>query len=99
MVMRGISRLTSAYVAATGTAYRKVGAEQHLGGGGEVERVATRPRAAMNIADIRAKTLAGCLRSQARSHTKPESSRIMYVEVSDEAACSAGSFAINPFAR
>ena len=27
------------------------------------------------------------------------SSRVMYVEVSDEAACSAGSFAINPFAR
>ena len=25
--------------------------------------------------------------------------RVMYVEVSDEAACSAGSFAINPFAR
>ena len=24
---------------------------------------------------------------------------VMYVEVSDEAACSAGSFAINPFAR
>ena len=36
---------------------------------------------------------------RARSHTKPESSRVMYVEVSDEAARSAGSFAINPFPR
>ena len=30
---------------------------------------------------------------------KINSWRVMYVEVSDEAACSAGSFAINPFAR
>jgi hypothetical protein len=33
--------------------YKMVGAEQHLGGGDEVRRVATRLRAAMNIAYLK----------------------------------------------
>ena len=53
--MRGIFPLNVGIVAATSTAHGKVGAEQHLGGGDEVRRVATRPRAAMNLADLELK--------------------------------------------